>query len=86
MLRPTAVTGVVLAAALLTAGCSGSAADEPSATASSSTSSSASSDPSTGPSASPSGTVVDTFEILPDSVLAVLPDFAYVTAEARTTR
>lgn len=85
MLRPTAVTGVVLAAALLTAGCSGSAADEPSATASSSTStsSSASSDPSTGPSASPSGTVVDTFEILPDSVLAVLPDFAYVTADGQ---
>ncbi|MFC6238499.1 hypothetical protein [Longivirga aurantiaca] len=82
MLRPTAVTGVVLAAALLTAGCSGSAAGEPSATASS-TSASTSPEPTTSPSASPSGTAVDTFEILPESALATLPDFAYVTADGQ---
>lgn len=79
MLRPTAVTGVVLAAALALAGCSSSSDEAPSASATSSTPGTSSSSASP----SPSGTVIDTFEILPESVLATLPNFAYVAADGQ---
>lgn len=90
MLRPTAVIGVALSAALALAGCSssdggGSASTSAPAPASSSPSTSASTSASATPEG-PAGPVADTFEILPESVLAVLPNFAYVAADGQDSQ
>lgn len=84
MLRPTAVVGVVLAASLALSGCSSIGGSE--ASASAPASSSAVAGPSAPASASPSGSgaaAEDTFEILPESVLAPMPNFAYVAADGQ---
>lgn len=81
MLRPTAVVGVALSAALVLAGCS---SNDGGSGASSSAPAPASSGAAA--SASPSGSAAgaqDTFEILPESVLAKIPDFAYVAADGQ---
>jgi hypothetical protein len=90
VLRPTAVIGVALAGVLALAGCSsdgGSSA--PSSSAPAASSSAPSSSPSTSASATPegpAGPVTDTFEILPESALAVLPNFAYVAADGQDSQ
>jgi hypothetical protein len=85
VLRPTAVIGVALAAALALAGCSSS---DGGSTASTSAPAPASSSPSTSasPEATASGGANDTFEILPESALAVLPNFAYVAADGQDSQ
>jgi len=79
--RTTAVVGVVLAASLALAGCSSNDGTGSSASAPAPASSSAAA-----PSASASGSgaaAQDTFEILPESVLAPMPNFAYVAADGQ---
>jgi hypothetical protein len=76
-LRPVALAAAGLAAALLLAGCS----SEPSAAPSSAPSSPAASSPGT---ASPQPTIsLQAFEVLPDSVLPTIPDFAWVAADGQ---
>lgn len=79
MPRTTAVVGVVLVAAL--AGCSSSDGTA-GASASAPTQASSSAPATVSPSGSAAG-AQDTFEILPESVLAPIPGFAYVAAEGQ---
>ncbi len=81
MLRTTAVVGVVLTSVLALTGCSSASGDA-------AASGSASASPSTSDTASASGSpaassTVKPFVILPESELAILPNFAYVAAEGQ---
>lgn len=85
MLRPTAVVGVVLTGALALTGCSSSSGD----VAPSGSASSTSAQPSTSASVSPapsSTSTVNPFAILPESELAILPNFAYVAADGQDSQ
>jgi hypothetical protein len=85
VLRPTAVVGVVLTGVLALTGCSSSSGDvAPSDTASPTSaqpsgSATASASPSTSNSLNP-------FVILPESELAILPNFAYVAADGQDSQ
>lgn len=77
MLRTTAVLGVVLTSVLALTGCSSAGGDA-------AASGSASASPSTSDATSASGSpMVNPFVILPESELAILPNFAFVAAEGQ---